>query len=138
MTPCPGRPSNVSAVSLTGNPDILVPEMVEIEDGLRTKGEEKEKDANRAVRTPRERPEEAEGRSNTREALKTSAQDQISTKGETEEREFRHVPGGTWLNQVRSMFFALRRGVRELKDISPWFFEAVKEILVISRQEVGG
>ncbi|KAJ1138470.1 hypothetical protein NDU88_004853 [Pleurodeles waltl] len=98
----PGRPSNGSAVSLTGNPDIRVPETVEIEDGLRARREETGKDADRDARTPRERPEETEGRQNTREALKTSAQDRIATKRETEERVFRHVPGGTWLNQVRS------------------------------------
>ncbi|KAJ1104270.1 hypothetical protein NDU88_001682 [Pleurodeles waltl] len=81
----PGRPSNVSAVSLIGNTDIRVPETGEIEDGLRAKKEEKGKDAERAARTPRGRPEETEGRPNTREALKTSTQDRIAIKEETEE-----------------------------------------------------
>ncbi|KAJ1112762.1 hypothetical protein NDU88_001023 [Pleurodeles waltl] len=94
-----GRPSNVSAASLAGNPDIRVPETVKIEDGLRAARGEKEKDADRAGRTPRGGSEETEGTPRTREALNTSTQDRIATKEETEERELCHVPGGTWLNQ---------------------------------------
>ncbi|KAJ1134183.1 hypothetical protein NDU88_000639, partial [Pleurodeles waltl] len=105
----PGRPSNISAVSLRGNPDIQVPETVEIEDGLRAGRENRGEDADKDERTPSERPEDTEGRPNTREALKTSAQGRIATKRETEGRELRHVPGGTWLNQthpyLRSSYF---------------------------------
>ncbi|KAJ1107707.1 hypothetical protein NDU88_005096 [Pleurodeles waltl] len=97
--PCPGRHSNVGAASLAGNPDILVPETVKIEDGLRARRVEEERDADRAGGTPRGGPEETEGTLSTREALNPSAQDRIATKEEAEERELRHVPGGTKLNQ---------------------------------------
>ncbi|KAJ1100939.1 hypothetical protein NDU88_006014 [Pleurodeles waltl] len=99
----PGRHSNVGDASLAGNPNIRVPETVKIEDGLRVRRvEEEERDADRAGGTTRGGPEETEGTPSTREALNPSAQDQIATKEEAEERELRHVPGGTWLNQVRS------------------------------------
>ncbi|KAJ1099623.1 hypothetical protein NDU88_004722 [Pleurodeles waltl] len=70
----PGRLSNEHAVNLTGNPDIRVPEIVEIDDGLGARAEEKEKDADRDVKTPSERPEAIKGKRNDREARRASAQ----------------------------------------------------------------
>ncbi|KAJ1208545.1 hypothetical protein NDU88_003929 [Pleurodeles waltl] len=96
----PGRHSNVGTASFAGNPDIQVPEAVKIENGLRAQRiEEEERDADRVERTPRGEPEETEGTPKSREALNPSTQDRIATKEEAEERELRHVPGGTWLNQ---------------------------------------
>ncbi|KAJ1172689.1 hypothetical protein NDU88_004533 [Pleurodeles waltl] len=94
----PGRQSNENTVNLAGDPDIRVTEIVEIDDGL----EEKEKNANRDEKTLSERPEAEKGKRNARGARRTSTQAQIATERESEGRAFRHVPGGTWLNQVRS------------------------------------
>ncbi|KAJ1207542.1 hypothetical protein NDU88_002933 [Pleurodeles waltl] len=98
----PGRLRNENAVNLTGNLDIRVPEIVEIDDGLGVRAEEKEKNADRDEKTPSERPEAVKGKRNARGARRTSTHAQIATERESEGRAFRHVPGGTWLNQVRS------------------------------------
>ncbi|KAJ1127905.1 hypothetical protein NDU88_006298 [Pleurodeles waltl] len=50
----PGHHGNVDTTSLTGNPDIRVPDAVKIEDGLRAQRVvEEEEDAKRAEKTPR-------------------------------------------------------------------------------------
>ncbi|KAJ1139266.1 hypothetical protein NDU88_005641 [Pleurodeles waltl] len=96
----PGRLSNEHGVNITGNPDIRVPEIVEIDDGLGARAEGKGKDADRDTKARSERPEAVKINRNAREARRTDAQAQSATERESERREFRHVPGGTWLNQL--------------------------------------
>ncbi|KAJ1126067.1 hypothetical protein NDU88_004480 [Pleurodeles waltl] len=80
----PGRPSNVDAGSLTGNPDIRFPETVDRKDRLHAREEDGEKNADRDERTRSERPEDTERRPDTGETLKESAQGRIATKREPE------------------------------------------------------
>ncbi|KAJ1176372.1 hypothetical protein NDU88_001654 [Pleurodeles waltl] len=99
----PGRHGNVDTTSLTANPDIRVPDAVTIEDGLCARRVvEEEEDAETAEKSQRGGFGKTEETSNKREAPHPSTKDRIETKEEIEERELRHVPGGTWLNQVRT------------------------------------
>ncbi|KAJ1175743.1 hypothetical protein NDU88_001030 [Pleurodeles waltl] len=98
----PGRHGNINNTSLTGNPDSRVPEVLEIDDGLRAQHVVEEEYAERAEETPRGGFVTIEETSNQREALHPNTQDRIEAREETEKRELRHVPGGTWLNQVRT------------------------------------
>ncbi|KAJ1086343.1 hypothetical protein NDU88_006463 [Pleurodeles waltl] len=95
-----GRHGNIDAACLAGNPDIRVPETVKTDDGLRAARVVDERDAERHKEGTKEGPEKTEGRPTTREPRKPVVQDRIETGEEPEERELRHVPGGTWLNQV--------------------------------------
>ncbi|KAJ1081523.1 hypothetical protein NDU88_001705 [Pleurodeles waltl] len=69
----PGRLSNEHAVNITGNSDIRVPEIVEIDDRLGARAEGKGKDADGDAKTRSERPEAVKGNRNAREARRTSA-----------------------------------------------------------------
>ncbi|KAJ1086342.1 hypothetical protein NDU88_006462 [Pleurodeles waltl] len=89
----------MDAACLAGNPDIRVPETVKTDDGLRAARVVDERDAERHKEGTKEGPEKTEGRPTTREPRKPVVQDRIETGEEPEERELRHVPGGTWLNQ---------------------------------------
>ncbi|KAJ1092918.1 hypothetical protein NDU88_006028 [Pleurodeles waltl] len=91
----PGRPSNHDAASLKGNPDIRVPEGIEKKNGLHEEEGEEKENADEDAGPERRRADSGE-------TMKTTTQGQITTKREPEGRRFRHVPGGTWLNQVRS------------------------------------
>ncbi|KAJ1082790.1 hypothetical protein NDU88_002955 [Pleurodeles waltl] len=90
----------MDAACLAGNPDIRVPETEKTKDGLCTGRVGEEGDAERHGGAMKGGPEEAEGRPTSGESWKPVIQDRIETREEPEERELRHVPGGTWLNQV--------------------------------------
>ncbi|KAJ1150559.1 hypothetical protein NDU88_003349 [Pleurodeles waltl] len=94
-----------------------------MDDGLAAREEEEGKDANREVKTRSVRPEAVKEDQSTREARRTSAQAQSATERESEGREFRHVPGGTWLNQMDQIllmiFFAsFESGMKVVKRVS--------------------
>ncbi|KAJ1117754.1 hypothetical protein NDU88_005951 [Pleurodeles waltl] len=97
-----GRPSNHGAASLKGNPDIRVPEGIEKKNGLHKEEGEKNENADEDAGPERRRPGDTEKRPDAGKTLKMTTQCQITTKREPEGRRFHHVPGGTWLNQVRS------------------------------------
>ncbi|KAJ1123657.1 hypothetical protein NDU88_002125 [Pleurodeles waltl] len=73
-----------------------------MDDGLCAAGVVEERDAERHEGATKGVPEETSGRPTTREPRNPVVLDRIKTREEPEERELRHVPGGTWLNQVRS------------------------------------
>ncbi|KAJ1110094.1 hypothetical protein NDU88_007449 [Pleurodeles waltl] len=91
--------------AVTGNPDIRVPEVIEIDNGIHARrslitedeeGEDaKEEDAEKRGRMPN-----PSRRTQEEEQKKPSPGDTTTGKEGQEERELRHVPGGTWLNQI--------------------------------------
>ncbi|KAJ1155314.1 hypothetical protein NDU88_008045 [Pleurodeles waltl] len=96
----PGRHGIINDASLTGNPDFRVPEELEIDDGLRVRRGIEEEVVDSMDETPRGGILNIEEKSNQREALHPNVHDRIEDREETEKREPRHVPGGTWLNQT--------------------------------------
>ncbi|KAJ1169673.1 hypothetical protein NDU88_001564 [Pleurodeles waltl] len=105
--PLPAIQGEEDASAITGNRDIRVPEGLERDNGLKVQralfietaeGDDLEKgDAERRGRTPNQsrRTQEKAQRS-------PSPGDTTMGKEGPEGRELRHVPGGTWLNQVQS------------------------------------
>ncbi|KAJ1123857.1 hypothetical protein NDU88_002324 [Pleurodeles waltl] len=90
-----------------GNPDIRVPESLKTKVGLRAERAEKEKDAEgrRAGNTRKEDIREDEQTIDAYIAGKRPSNGRDNTLGGQEgpnKPEVRHVPGGTWLKQVRS------------------------------------
>ncbi|KAJ1135815.1 hypothetical protein NDU88_002245 [Pleurodeles waltl] len=97
----PGRLSNDHVTNSSGNPEIRVPERVERDDGLGAREKDEEgNDADREEKTRSIRPETVNEDRSRREARRTNAQARSATERDSERREFRHIPGGTWLDQV--------------------------------------
>ncbi|KAJ1152895.1 hypothetical protein NDU88_005669 [Pleurodeles waltl] len=99
--PLPEHHGDEDAIAITGNPDIRVPEVIERDNGLhaccalRTEDAEEDAAEKRRRQSPSRRPQEEDQKN-------SSIEDTAMGKEGPEEREHRHVPGGTWLNQVRS------------------------------------
>ncbi|KAJ1085441.1 hypothetical protein NDU88_005573 [Pleurodeles waltl] len=110
-----GRHDNEDATSLTGNPDIRVPEGLKSEDGLHGGGAFVGEDAEGDERTEKRRNWEAERRPATEELKTSSVKDTAANAEVPDGRELRHVPGGTWLNQStwksHGEYLRLSRGV---------------------------
>ncbi|KAJ1152263.1 hypothetical protein NDU88_005039 [Pleurodeles waltl] len=103
-----GRHSNMDAACLAGNPDIRVPETVKRDDGLRAARVGEEGDAERHGGATKGGPEETGGCPTSREPRKPVVQERIESREDPEERELRHIPGGTWLNQVDVRMMVIR------------------------------
>ncbi|KAJ1114744.1 hypothetical protein NDU88_002975 [Pleurodeles waltl] len=88
------------AIAIPGNPDIRVREEVEREDGLRARGALPKEDAKEGEAELGGRIEKAPNRAQEEEQKDTSLGDNPKGREGPEERERRHVPGGTWLSQV--------------------------------------
>ncbi|KAJ1217783.1 hypothetical protein NDU88_005373 [Pleurodeles waltl] len=89
-------------IAMTGNPDIRVPDAREREEGLHvwhafTKTDAEEGDAENGRRR-----ETSTTQTKKEEPTETHPGDTIMGQEGPEELERRHVPGGTWLSQVRS------------------------------------
>ncbi|KAJ1114828.1 hypothetical protein NDU88_003059 [Pleurodeles waltl] len=97
----PGSHGDEDAGNLPGNPDIQVPKLIEKDDRLhawRARGGEK--NADREEREEEGRTEDSRGNRTSDDSLEVSTQ--ARPERGAEGREFRHVPGGTWLTKVRS------------------------------------
>ncbi|KAJ1151177.1 hypothetical protein NDU88_003964 [Pleurodeles waltl] len=100
--PLPEHHGDEDAITITGNPDIQVPDVIErdnrlhVRRALRTEDTEEE-DAEKGGRrqNPSRGPQEKEQKN-------PSPGDTTTGKEGPEERKLRHVPGGTCLNLVRS------------------------------------
>ncbi|KAJ1202384.1 hypothetical protein NDU88_006184 [Pleurodeles waltl] len=96
----------MDAACLPGNPDIRVPEALKVDDGLRVWRASEGRDAGEDAEGDAEKEKGGHGdagRHPTMEELRTpSVQDLAETEEVSEGRKLRHIPGGTWLNQVRS------------------------------------
>ncbi|KAJ1169344.1 hypothetical protein NDU88_001237 [Pleurodeles waltl] len=90
----------MEASCLAGNPDIRVHETVKTDDGLHAAHVVAGKDAGREKEEEKGRPEETGGHLTTEEPRESAVQNLAETGEVPERRELRHVPGGTWLNQV--------------------------------------
>ncbi|KAJ1163803.1 hypothetical protein NDU88_004255 [Pleurodeles waltl] len=112
----PGQQTKEDAFAIPGNSDIRVSEEMEIKDGLRARGASEKEDAKEKrtgrggdlEKRPDHEPEE--------ERTETHSEDNPKGRDGPEEPERRHVPGGTWLSQVRSYLkdnFRLMRGREE-------------------------
>ncbi|KAJ1149419.1 hypothetical protein NDU88_002229 [Pleurodeles waltl] len=98
----PGHQDNVDAIGVTGNPDIRVPKGMKREDGLRAARALEKEDAGGDAEKDRGRNQEGEQRTPTEKPKTFSVKDTTTNEEAIEGRELRHVPGGTWLNQLRS------------------------------------
>ncbi|KAJ1138845.1 hypothetical protein NDU88_005226 [Pleurodeles waltl] len=88
------------------NPDFRVPEKEKLDDGLRKGAQEEEEteDANgRAEEEENAGVQDGEGASGNSDVPSTKTDPTKETKQE-ETRIHRHIPGGTWLNKIRSLF----------------------------------
>ncbi|KAJ1151852.1 hypothetical protein NDU88_004631 [Pleurodeles waltl] len=90
----PGGPTEKDAAE-AGNPDIWVPKCLKRNNGQRTHVLEREEDAGRKD------TEVAEGEPATGGAV-TSRDDPTEGQEGPRKQEIHHVPGGAWLQQVRS------------------------------------
>ncbi|KAJ1150010.1 hypothetical protein NDU88_002808 [Pleurodeles waltl] len=99
-----------------GNPDIQVSEDMKSVGGQRTRCvvvEEEEKDAGEEEESVTKNAEDMEGRENARKSVLTTEEEEpIKTRpldpgdnireGDSERQQLHHVPGGAWVQQVRS------------------------------------
>ncbi|KAJ1188675.1 hypothetical protein NDU88_005434 [Pleurodeles waltl] len=83
-----------------GNPDVRVPKVIESEEGLPRGKTPCKEDARGNEERDEIGAEEKNGLTKKTESPKTCGANATTTKEEdTEGRESRHVPGGTWLHQ---------------------------------------
>ncbi|KAJ1099565.1 hypothetical protein NDU88_004665 [Pleurodeles waltl] len=97
----PKHHGDEDAIAVTGNPDIRVPDIVKRDNRLRAQGALGAEDAEEDAVEKRGRKPVPSGRPEEEEEKNSSTGDVATGKEGPEERELRHVPGGTWLNQVR-------------------------------------
>ncbi|KAJ1108486.1 hypothetical protein NDU88_005862 [Pleurodeles waltl] len=90
------------AIAVTGNPDIRVPDVMKRDNRLQARGALGAEDAKEDAVEKRGRKLVPSGRLEEEEEKNSSTGDVATGKEGLEERELRHVPGGTWLNQVWS------------------------------------
>ncbi|KAJ1105095.1 hypothetical protein NDU88_002503 [Pleurodeles waltl] len=100
---CPDSPSQT-----TPRPGVMTTETpttslgIEGENGLRARAARRNENADREAGRGGERPEDPVRRWNSGETQEASDQGRFEVQRRPEGREIRHVPGGTWLHQVRS------------------------------------
>ncbi|KAJ1199174.1 hypothetical protein NDU88_003012 [Pleurodeles waltl] len=97
-----------------GNPDIRVPKNLKRKNGLRAARAEKEEDAEGKTAESADREDSGEDKKTTDPYL--GEEEPLNARDNTTEGqdgpkklELRHVPGGTWLKQVRSCLRAKLR-----------------------------
>ncbi|KAJ1091186.1 hypothetical protein NDU88_004313 [Pleurodeles waltl] len=108
---CPGGPTGKDAEE-AGNPDIRVPESLKRKDGQRARHAQTREDVEKK---DAERPEESENEEDANETKTDTEEREPVNRGPLTSRdnptegqegprrqELRHVPGGAWLQQVRS------------------------------------
>ncbi|KAJ1192006.1 hypothetical protein NDU88_001318 [Pleurodeles waltl] len=86
----------------TGNPDIRVPEIINTDEGLSGERVPNTEDAGGGQNRDEDENGEDDEQRRTTNSKPCSVKDAATKKENAENREFRHVPGGTWLHQVRS------------------------------------
>ncbi|KAJ1207464.1 hypothetical protein NDU88_002855 [Pleurodeles waltl] len=89
-------------IAMTGNPDIRVPDAIEREDGLRARCTFTNTDAEEGEAENGRRRETSTTQTKKGEPTETDPGDTITGEEGPEELKRRHIPGGTWLSQVRS------------------------------------
>ncbi|KAJ1206710.1 hypothetical protein NDU88_002111 [Pleurodeles waltl] len=100
--PSHGCQDDTDAIGVTGNPDIRVPQEMKRNEGLSAACSPKKEDTGGDERRDGGRNPERTERRPTEETKTLSVKNTTTGKEATEGREFRHAPGGTWLNMVRS------------------------------------
>ncbi|KAJ1126711.1 hypothetical protein NDU88_005117 [Pleurodeles waltl] len=96
--PLKGRQDD--AIGVSGNPDIWVPKRMKRDEGLRVGCVPKKEDAGGDAERDGEGNQEREERGPPEEPKMFSVKDTTMSGEPTEGCKLRHVPGGTWLNQV--------------------------------------
>ncbi|KAJ1113218.1 hypothetical protein NDU88_001473 [Pleurodeles waltl] len=100
------------------NPDFRVPEMVKVDDGLRGEEEEIEdttEDARRVEEQTDAGGQPGEGRAGNSD-VPTKKTSPVRKDSSEETRTHRHVPGGAWMNKVRSLFTGQSKRNKENGD----------------------
>ncbi|KAJ1104080.1 hypothetical protein NDU88_001495 [Pleurodeles waltl] len=113
----PGQQTDEDAIAIPENPDIRVPNGIKREDALRAcctlrRKDHKEEGEAECGAGAEKRPDHTE----EAEQAEASPGDKPKGREGPEEPERRHVPGGTWLRQVRSYLkdsFRLTKGREE-------------------------
>ncbi|KAJ1083626.1 hypothetical protein NDU88_003783 [Pleurodeles waltl] len=100
--PLPEHHGDEDAIAITGHPDIRVPDVIERDNGLHVQRALRTEDAEEDAAEKRRRRQNPSRRPQEEEQKNHSTGDTATGKEGLEERELRHVPGGTWLNRVRS------------------------------------
>ncbi|KAJ1183933.1 hypothetical protein NDU88_000743 [Pleurodeles waltl] len=98
--PIQGRQDDADAIGVTGNPDIRVPKGMKRDEGLRAARIPGKEDAGGDAERDGEGNQEEEERTPTEKPKTFSVRDTTTNGEATEGRKLRHVPGGTWLNQL--------------------------------------
>ncbi|KAJ1089478.1 hypothetical protein NDU88_002629 [Pleurodeles waltl] len=101
-TPKPLRGCLDDADTQTGNPDVRVPGIIKTEEGLSGKRVPNKEDAGGGGEKVKDENGVDDERRRTPNPKPCSVKDTTPKKETTESREFRHIPGGKWLPQVRS------------------------------------
>ncbi|KAJ1153674.1 hypothetical protein NDU88_006433 [Pleurodeles waltl] len=89
------------------HPDFRVPGSIKVDDGLRDGEEESIEDATEDAKKGEEKPDagrkRGEGRAGNSD-VPTERTGPVRKDSSEETHNHRHIPGGAWLNKVRSLF----------------------------------
>ncbi|KAJ1113650.1 hypothetical protein NDU88_001892 [Pleurodeles waltl] len=118
---------DTDAIGVTGNPAIRVPQDMKRNEGLRAARSPKKEDAGGDERRDGGRNPERTERKPMEETKTLSVKNTTTGKEATEGREFRHAPGGTWLNQAHQPLRCLNSPVfcRDSARVGPGGIRAV-------------
>ncbi|KAJ1139364.1 hypothetical protein NDU88_005739 [Pleurodeles waltl] len=83
----------------TGNPDVRVPEIIRSDEGLQGERVPNKEDAGGGKEEDEDRNQEEDERTMTASPKTCGVKDTTTKEEGAEDREFCHVPGGTWLHQ---------------------------------------
>ncbi|KAJ1128536.1 hypothetical protein NDU88_006914 [Pleurodeles waltl] len=99
-TPEPLRGCQDNADAPTGDPDVRVPEIIKTDEGLLGKEVPNKEDAGGGEGIDEDGNTGDDERTRTTNPKTHSVKNTTTKEEATESREFRHVPGGTWLHQT--------------------------------------